>query len=88
MSEKFKIGDKIRCYKSCELGSGRIATTVNKTYYIIGTDYYNITILNDQGVRHIFNTSDINSYAYYKNWFDSIRDERKMKLNNIKNNDK
>jgi len=63
-----KKGNLLYCHKSClMIHSGRVTTTVGKSYVITGIIDENLVICDDNEKNHWFNL--INDDCYYKRWF-------------------
>lgn len=81
-----KIGDKIYCYRACEVEVNNSkyyynVTTADKLYTIINIgNNGNFEIINDQDKMHTFSSN------FSKNYFFSLREYRKRKLLRIDEN--
>jgi len=72
----YKVGDKLVCYNAVSYRH----ITLNKTYTIIKVlSAGGVTIINDGGYE------DFYAYVNWIKYFRSLRNERKLKLERLKN---
>jgi len=77
-----KVGDILICHKKLSMYDN--ALTINKIYEInnVVRDHY--VIINDYSEKHWFSYKK-NNHSYYKQWFYSLKDIRKKKIEKLNN---
>ena len=89
-----KVGDKLYCHSNINIINGHCIDfseefTIGSTY-IISMVYENQIVVSGningrcRWLEMSYDYKDFNVLRYYKNWFYTIKDIRKLKLDNIK----
>jgi hypothetical protein len=83
MENDIKIGGYLYCHTDLIMEDDlSVAATAGKKYLVVSITEYGLDILNNQHKRHGF-SCDGYSFSYYKQWFNNLNNERKLKIKKL-----